>query len=218
MTDEREITARSSWDFALVIATVGLLGALGLQSLIGTLYSWWAYRTQPDWETAGGYAAFIDVMNAVAAPLVIALVLVMGLCVPKRLFSRTTLAAVSAGMIVLGGAVGAVLGSVAAGITAYLCAAALVQVAVVALTLRGAERLAYLSPSRVAKTGSGLLHLGFIGFAIVVVALQASPLMLPVFFASAALLAGGSALSFYARADAEPADAAADATPPGESA
>ena len=42
------------------------------------------------------------------------------------------------------------------------------------------------------------LHLGFLIFAIVVVALQKSTLMLPVFFASFALAGVGMALSFYA--------------------
>jgi hypothetical protein len=127
----------------------------------------------------------------------------MGLCVPKRLFSRRALADVSVAMLALGVIVGMIARSIVAGLTTYLAAAALVQIAVVVLTLRGAGRLAYLSSSRVAKAGSGLLHLGFIGFAIVVVALQESPAMLPVFFASAVLLTGGSAMSFYARPVAE---------------
>lgn len=200
------------WDFTLMMATVVLLGALGLQSFLGTLYAWWAYRTYPDWETSGGHAAFVGVMNAVAAPLVIALVLVMGLCVPKRMFARRTLGAVSVGMLAIGAAAGVALGSLAAGLTAYLAAAALLQVVVVARTVRGAGGLTYLTSGRVATVGSGLLHLGFVGFALVVVALQRSALMLPVFFASAALLVGGSAMSFYARPEPAPAPEAPDAT------
>lgn len=212
MSDERLRTdtiaeqtrpAGGTWDFALMVATVGLLGALGAQSLFGTLYAWWAYRVDPAWEASGGYGAFIDIMNTVAAPLVIALVLVMGLCVPKRLFSRRALLVVSVAMVAAGALAGTLTDSAATGLTVYLCAAGLIQVGVVALTLSGAEGLAYLSRGRLAKAGSGLLHLGFIGFAIVVVALQRSPLMLPVFFASATLLTGGSALAFYARPPAE---------------
>jgi hypothetical protein len=47
--------------------------------------------------------------------------------------------------------------------------------------------------------GDARVHLGFILSTLVVVALQDSPLMLPVVFAGALLLAGGSAMSFYAR-------------------
>lgn len=207
MTDERNqdearvgrLPGAGTWDFALVIVTIALLGALGAQSLVGTLYAWWSLRADPSWESGASHAAFLNGMNAVAAPLLIALVVVMGLCVPKRLFSRRALVAVSAVMVAFGIIVGGLAGSVTAGLAAYLAVAGLVQVAVVVLTVSGARGLAYLSPSRLAKVGSGLLHLGFIGFALVVVALQRSPLMLPAFFVSSAALVGGSALSFYAR-------------------
>jgi hypothetical protein len=43
-----------------------------------------------------------------------------------------------------------------------------------------------------------LLHLGFIGVAFVIVTLERSNLLMPVFFASALCLAGGTALAFYA--------------------
>ncbi|MBN2848007.1 MAG: hypothetical protein JXP72_06105 [Coriobacteriia bacterium] len=186
------------WDFTLVLLTVGLLGALGAQSLLGTLYAWWAYRTQPDFEQQG-YAAFIGTMNAIAGPLVIALIVVMGLCVPKRLFARRSLVAVSAVMVAGGAIVWAASGSAATGIAAYLVAAGVIQVAVVVLTLAGARNLGYVSEGRLVRTGSGVLHLGFILFALVVVALQDSPLMLPVFAVAAIALTGGSVLAFYAR-------------------
>jgi len=193
-----ETRARASWDFSLMVATVGLLGALGLQSLLGTLYAWWAYRTVPGWEQTG-YAGFIDVMNAIAAPVVIALIVVMGLCVPKRMFARKALMGVSAGMIAAGVTVGAVSGSLATGLAVYLALSALIQVAVVVLTLAGAGGLTYITEGRVAKAGSGMLHLGFIIFALVVVGMQDSSLMMPAFMLSGVLLTGGSAMSFYAR-------------------
>ena len=192
---------RSGWDFFLMALTIGLLGALGAQSLIGTLYAWWGYRTQPAFEQTA-YPAFIAVMNAVAAPMVVALVIVMGLCVPKRLLARRTLAIVSAAMLAAGLATWVATGSLATGLAIYLALSALIQVAVVVLTLTGARGLAYLSESRIAKAGSGLLHLGFILFALVVVALQRSAYMLPVFYASATLLTAGSAMAFYARSSA----------------
>ncbi len=197
----REPNPRSGWDHLLVMLTVTILGALGAQSLVGTMYAWWMYRTQPLWEQAG-YDRFVSVMNLVAAPLVVALIVVMGLCVPKRLFTRTRLAAFSAIMVAASAAWSVATGDIAAGLTVYLVLAALIQLAVVVLTLAGARGLAYLSETRLAKVGSGFLHLGFILFAIVVVALQESRAMLPVFAVSAVLLTGGSALAFYARSSA----------------
>lgn len=189
---------QTGWDYLLAMLTVVLLGALGAQSLFGTVYAWLMYRSEPAWEQTG-YAPFVRTMNLIAAPMVVALIVVMGLCVPKRLFSRSRLLAVSAGMVFVGVAWWAVTGDAQAALAVYLVLAALIQLAVVALTLGGARGLVYLSESRVAKAGSGLLHLGFILFALVVVALQESRAMLPVFAMSAVLLTGGSALAFYAR-------------------
>ncbi|MBN2841080.1 MAG: hypothetical protein JXP37_09020 [Coriobacteriia bacterium] len=189
---------RSSWDFTLMALTVVLMGSLGVQSLAGTVYSWWAYRSVPGWELAG-QTDFVGAMNALAAPQVIALIVVMGLCVPKRLLSRGALLGASAGMLLLGVVSAAVSGSAVTGVAVYLSAAGAIQVLVVVLTLAGARGLAYLSESRLAKAGSGLLHLGFILMALVVVALQHSGLMLPMSLLSAVLLTAGSGLAFYAR-------------------
>lgn len=189
---------RSSWDFTLMVITVGLMASLGAQSLLGTAYSWWAYRSIPGWEQAG-QPGFIGVMNGIAAPQVVALVVVMGLCVPKRLLSRGALVGASAGMVVLGVVTAVATASVATGLAVYLAAAGVIQVLVIVMTLAGAHGLTYLSESRWAKAGSGLLHLGFIVMALVIVAFQHSSLMLPASMLSAVMLTAGSALAFYAR-------------------
>ena len=190
---------RRTWDFALTVVTVALFGSLGVQSLIGTGYVWWAQRTVPAWEQIG-YGGFVEVMNAIAAPQLVALVVVMGLCVPKRLFTRTTLLVVSAGMVAVGIVTWLLTADLAQGLAVYLALAALIQVAVVAMTVTGTRVPSYLTESRVARTGSGLLHLGFVLFALVVVALQDSTWMMPVFLVSAVLSIGGSAMSIYANA------------------
>jgi len=187
-----------SWDFGLTIFTVVLLASLGVQSFLGTLWVWYSERAGSGWEQGAGYTGYVSMMNVIAAPQVVALVVVMGLCVPKRLFSRAGLLAVSAGMMIAGVAAGLYTQSLPTGLTVYLALAAMIQVAVVALTVAGVRGPSYLTHGRLTKTGSGLLHLGFIVFAIVVVALQRSPLMLPVFSASAILVTAGTALSFYA--------------------
>lgn len=186
------------WDFWLTIVTVVVLAALGVQSFVGTGYVWWAERSIPEWETGAGYAAYVAAMDQIAAPLILILVLVMGLCVPKRLFSRRTLLGVSAAMVAVGVVAWVATGELETGLAVYLALAAIIQVAVVALTVAGVRGPSYLTQGRVTKTGSGLLHLGFILFAIVVVALQKSSWMMPVFSAAAVLSVGGTALSFWA--------------------
>ncbi len=185
------------WDFGLTVLTVVLLGGLGLQSFVGTIYVWYAQRTIPGWEQFA-YDSYIERMNALAAPQLILLIVVMGLCVPKRLFSRKMLVGVSTAMVAVGVGAYAFTGSLPTGVTVYLALAALIQVAVVALTAAGAKGPSYLTEGRLTKLGSGLLHLGFIIFAIVVAALQRSTFMLPVFWGATVLMTVGTVMSFYA--------------------
>jgi hypothetical protein len=189
-----------TWDFALTIVTILLLAGLGVQSFVGTIYTWWAIRATPGWERSGGYTLYVDAMNMIAAPMIVVLVVVMGLCVPKRLFARRPLLIVSLIMLIVGMAAGVVANSLATGLTVYLLLSAAIQLAVVIMTIAGVRGPSYLTEGRLTKTGSGLLHLGFIVFAIVVVALQKSTMMAPIFWLSATLVTGGTALSFYASA------------------
>ena len=186
-----------TWDFGLTVVTVILLASLGVQSFLGTLYVWWAERTVPAWEQVG-YSAYVEKMNLIAAPQLIALVVVMGLCVPKRLFSRTLLLAVSVGMVVAGVAAYFTTGSLSTGLAVYLALAGLIQLAVVLMTAAGAKGPSYLTEGRLTKLGSGLLHLGFIVFGIVVAVLQGSAFMIYVFWAATVLMVVGTAMSFYA--------------------
>jgi hypothetical protein len=199
MTGIEDIRQRT-WDFALTLVTMVLLAALGVQSFVGTFIVWWSTRAEPTWQQGPGYASYVTVMNAVAAPMIVALVVVMGLCVPKRLFSRQLLLWVSLAMVAVGAVAGLATRSLADGLTVYLLLSAIIQLAVVVMTVAGVRGPSYLSEGRLTKTGSGLLHLGFIIFAVVVVALQKSPAMAPVFWLSAVLIGGGTALSFYANA------------------
>ena len=187
-----------TWDFSLTVITVLLLAALGVQSFVGTLVTWWSIRMIPAWEQSAGYTAYVAIMNQIAAPLIVALVVAMGLCVPKRLFSRRLLVWVSAAMVAVGVAAGVVTSSLSAGLTVYLLLSAAIQLGVVIMTVAGVRGPSYLTEGRLTKTGSGLLHLGFIVFTIVVVSLQASQAMAPVFWFSAVLVTVGTVLSFYA--------------------
>jgi len=197
MVDIEHIRQRS-WDFALTVITVVLLASLGVQSFIGTIWVFFAEKTIPGWEQGAGYAGYVSTMNAIAAPQILALVVVMGLCVPKRLFSRRILMGVSLAMVVVGAIAGLTTSSLGRGLAVYLALAAVIQVAVVLMTVAGVRGPSYLTEGRLTKTGSGLLHLGFILFGIVIVALQSSALMLPVFSASAVLVTLGTAMAFYA--------------------
>lgn len=196
MTSTNE--TRSRWDFALMVATLALLGGLGVQSLVGTVYVWWAQRAQPGFMQAG-YGAYVETMNAVALPQLVALVAVMGLCVPKRLFERRRLVAVSVVMVLAGVGVGLARNDAQEGLAAYLGLASIIQGAVVALTLAGSTSLRVLHEGRVAKTGSGLLHMGLLLFGLVVLWLRGSGWMMPTFGIATLCIVVGCALAFWPR-------------------
>jgi len=192
----KKLCLKRDWNYLLLVLTVVLLVGLGAQSFIGTGYVWWAEANIPNFSTVG-YADYINVMNWIAAPMLILLVVAMGLCVPKRLFSKSTLLIVSVAMLIAGAVTWALTGSLASGVTAYMILAGLIQVAVVATTVAGGMAPSYFTEGRIIKIGSGLLHLGFIIFAIVSASLQESELMLPVFWTSTALMVIGSIMTFY---------------------
>jgi len=191
--------SRNAWDFSLMLLTVALLGTLGVQSFLGTLYVWWQANAVAGFDQSPAYARYISAMNAIAAPQLVALVVVMGLCVPKRLLSRNALVIASVAMLTLGAMLWLLSGSLAVGLGAYLAVSGLIQVAVVVLTLTGARGLTFLSDARLGRVGSGLLHLGFITTALAVVTLQHSPLLLPGFLVATGLTVVGTAMSFRAR-------------------
>lgn len=190
------LETKSRWDLALMIATLVLLGGLGIQSIVGTAYVWWAQRTQPAFMQTG-YGGYIDAMNAIALPQVVALIAVMGLCVPKRLFERRRLVAVSVAMVAAGVVFGAARQDAQEGFALYLALASLIQAAVVVLTIAGSQSLRILHVGRVAKVGSGLLHMGLLLFGLVVLALRQSSWMMPVFAVSALFISLGCALAFW---------------------
>lgn len=193
---------KGGWDFALMMLTVTLLGGLGVQSLVGTGYVWWAERTFPDWQQTS-YSGFVATMNAIAAPMALGIAIALGLCVPKRLFRRRVLVAVSAAMPAAGAAAWVVSGDALLGLGVYLELACILQAAVVVMTLADAGSLTYMTEGRVTKAGSGALHLGVLLFALAVTALRETHWLMPAFWASTVLLLAGSAASFYARRIAE---------------
>jgi hypothetical protein len=184
------------YDFWLVMITVALLAGMGLLAFGGTLYTWRAEVVTPGWSGGPGYAAYTLVMDRLAAPLVAALVVVLGLCVPRRLFERQALWAVSAAMVLVGLGVAVVSGA-RVGAAAFLILAGALQTAALVLTLARSSSVNYLSQNIVYQVGSALLHLGFVVLVYDWAVLPDNPIHLPIFWLGTVLLMAGSALCFY---------------------
>lgn len=185
-----------NYDYILAIISIVLLATIGVVSLYGTGFSWLSSLRSPEWTQTFLYSQYLDNMNRTAAPFVLALVIVLGLCIPKRLFSR-------GGMLLVSGVMVAVsLGAALAfgplwGLGFLLGIGIIIQIVVVLLTLTRSRTLRFEREGFLASLGSGLLHLGFVVFLFDFILLRGLSSHIAIFWVSAALIALGSLLSFY---------------------
>jgi hypothetical protein len=178
------------WDLALVLLTAVTLAAFGVLALWGMFY-YKSHATRPDWSVP----AFQEMMNRLAAPLVVLLIVWLVLCIPKRLFSRRALLGYSAGTLALGLAA-LPYGGVRFALGLVLGLSALLQAVILGFVLSGA-RLRFAGRGIALRSGSSLLHLGIVLFTCDVVALQGSPWHIPLFWVATGLLTAGCLLTFY---------------------
>jgi hypothetical protein len=178
------------WDLALVLLTAATLAAFGALALWG-MFFYKSHAARPDWSVP----AFQEMMNRLATPLVVLLIVWLVLCIPKRLFSKRVLLGYSAGMTALGIAA-LPYGGARFALGLVLGLSALLQTAILALVLAGA-RLRFAGPGLALRAGSSLLHLGIVLFTFDLVALQGSPWHIPLFWAATGLLTAGCVLTFY---------------------
>jgi len=178
------------WDLALVLLTAGTMAAFGALALWG-MFAYKSHAARPDWSVP----AFQEMMNRLATPFVVLLIIWLVLCIPKRLFSKRVLIAYSAGVLALGLAA-LPYGGARFALGLVLGLSALLQAAILALVLAGA-RLRFAGHGLALRAGSSLLHLGIVLFTLDLVALQGSPWHIPLFWVATGLLSAGCILTFY---------------------
>lgn len=179
-----------SWDLALVLLTAATLASFGVLALWG-MFRYKSHALAPDWSVP----AFQEMMNRLASPFVVLLIVWLVLCIPKRLLSRRALLAYSA-TVLAAGAVAIPFGGVRFGLGLVLALSATLQAAILVLVLGGA-RLHFAGQGLALRAGSSLLHLGVVLFTFDLVALQGSPWHIPLFWVATALLTAGCVLTFY---------------------
>jgi len=185
------------YDISLIVITVVVLAALGVLSLGGTLYVWWASDIPGGFPGSLEHAEYSEVMNRSSLPLFIALVLSLVLCIPKRIIRRAHLVWVTLGILLVSAAVSIIMDPLF-GASVMLLAAVTIQAAVIILTLTGSKRLSFQTEGFFSQLGSGLLHLGTVLFLYDVLLLSTSNISHSIVFWSATLLITlGMILSFY---------------------
>lgn len=188
----------SEYDYALAMATVGLVAAIGLLFVGGTLYTFFAASLDPYWTQSPMYASYVGSMNSYLLPLLVALVLTLGLCIPRRIFTRRALVAVSLTMLVATIALLLVV-DLRAAWTFLLSVAAAVQVAVIIMTALQSKKVNYLQEGFLVRMGSAILHLGFIVLVAAFVLGLGISHQLAAFWVATALIMLGTVMSFYSK-------------------
>ena len=188
------------YDYTLIVATVVILLAIGLVSLYSIGYYHDQAQEDPGWSAGPNFASYLDMMNTLSFPLVVALLIALGLCIPKRVVPRSELNRISA--LILGATVIVyALRDIKAGLGLLLIIAIIVQITSLGLTIAKRGRLVYEKEGYLVQLGSAMLHLGVIVLIFDIALLRAHALHITIFWVSTILLLLGMFFSFYGRTD-----------------
>jgi len=189
-------SAARNYDFILTIATIALAVLIGALFVAATVYTFFAAQAEPAWAETSMYSDYIDTMNACLFPLLVALLVALGLCIPRRVLKKRVLVAASVALVattlVLTIAV-----SQRAGWLFLLASAAIIQLVVIAMTAIRSPRLTYLQESFLVRIGSALLHLGLIVLVAAFVVRTPRASQLTTFWIATALIMLGMIMSLY---------------------
>lgn len=187
------------FNYILMIVTLVILVAMGLIFIAGTVYSYQLSVSDPNWTQTPVYTGYLDVMNTGMIPFVVALIITLGLCIPKRLFQGGTLLAVMAGLVFAASVAALASSEAKVGLVFLMAAAIIIQFVVLALTIVGRRAIGYERRGFFIQVGSALLHLGIVVFLLDFMALPDSPYHIDIFWFATTLIGGGMLFSFYAQ-------------------
>jgi len=189
-------TIARDYDFTLVIATIAAAILIGALFVAATVYSFFAAQADPAWTETYMYASYIDAMNSYLFPLLLTLIVMLGLCIPRRVFKRWVLAISSAGLLLVTLLIIASVGW-RAGWLFLLASASILQLVVIVMTAIRSPRLTYLQESFLIRMGSAMLHLGLIVLIAAFVLQPGRTAQLAAFWIATTLVMVGMIMSFY---------------------
>jgi hypothetical protein len=185
---------RFNYDFILILATVVILFLISLLCIGGMFYFKWAELQN---VAPAIKMVFQEQMNSLLAPFLVALLLTLGLCIPKRLLPSRWLYA----FIILLGLTG--LGATLVwgwreALLWMLVISAALQAIVLILVVLG-RRLKFLCEGYWNRLGSSLVHLGLILFCLDFFFLSHRDLHFVIFWILAICIFIGMIVTFYAK-------------------
>jgi hypothetical protein len=185
---------KSNYDFYLILATTVVLFIISVICIYGMFYFKLAQVNQLATVEKINY---MNTMNSVLAPFLIALIVLLGICVPKRLLPTVWLNRFSV-MLVLFALVAAFLGDVKLSLVLVLVVSLVLQFVVLILACAGSTELNFEKKGYWVRVGSSLLHLGLIVFVLDFFFYRSLTLHLVLFWVTTVSLFLGMVFCFYA--------------------
>ena len=188
------IKFKSSYDFYLILATTIILFAICLISIYGMFYFKFAQIHQ---MAPALKITYMNRMNTVIAPFAVCLILLLGICVPKRLLptawlNRATL------LLIVGTVLTGLIWGGRASLYFILAASLILQVVVLLMALSGSKKLNFHKKGYWVRLGSSLIHLGLILFVLDLLLYEKMTLHLFLFWVTTGTSVLGMVFSFYA--------------------
>jgi len=187
---------RPSYDFALILATVAVLTVISGICVYGMFYFKFAQLQE---MAAPVKAAYMERMNQIVSPFIIALIVLLAICVPKRLLPTVWLHRVVLLLLLVIGLVTWGFGVVLA-LQVALCLTLVLQTAVLGLALAGNQHLNFEKKGYWVRVGSSFMHLGLILFILDLFFYRQQTLHLVLFWVTTVATVLGMIGCFYAPA------------------
>lgn len=187
---------KASYDYYLVLATAGVLFIISLVCIYGMFAFKLAQIQQMD---AAVKFAYMDRMNRIVSPFLIILILLLGICVPKRLLPTAWLNRFAVALAAISLAISLAFG-VKTALLAVLIATLVLQTVVLALALAGSERLHFEKSGYWLRVGSSLMHLGLVLFVLDLFFYKRPALHLTLFWVTTVSTILGMLFCFYSNA------------------
>ncbi|MFC1591542.1 hypothetical protein ACFL43_03360 [Thermodesulfobacteriota bacterium] len=185
---------KSKYDYYLILATTVVLFLISAICI----YSMFYFKLEQIQQLPLVVKArYMNTMNTVMAPFMIALIVLLGICVPKRLLPTAWLNRFSAVLVLLAGVVSAVW-DVKAGLAFVLVVSAVLQVVVLCMAVAGSKSLNFEKTGYWVRVGSTLLHLGLILFVLDIFFYHYPRLHLTFFWGTTISTTAGMVFCFYA--------------------
>jgi len=185
---------KASYDFYLILATTAVLAMISVICVWGMFY----FKIAQIHEMApAAKIAWQNRMNTIISPFIIGLIVLLGICVPKRLLPTTWLNRFALALMLIA-LLTSILLEVKTGLLVILIASLALQLIVLIMAIAGSEQLHFETKNYWARVGSSLIHLGLILFVLDLFFHRQQFLHLLLFWITTITTVAGMLFCFYA--------------------